>query len=49
MSTDSDGSRLLEQEARALMTRLDRLQPFALQMPMVPAATVSPQAHGLNP
>ena len=45
MSTDSDGSRLLEQEARALMTRLDRLQPFALQMPMVPAATVSPQAQ----
>ena len=27
------------------MTRLDRLQPFALQMPMVPAATVSPQAQ----
>jgi len=29
---------LLEQEARALMTRLDRVQPFALQQTMVPAA-----------
>ncbi|HYI94837.1 MAG TPA: hypothetical protein VEX68_14930 [Bryobacteraceae bacterium] len=27
------------------MTRLDRLQPFALQMPMVPAAAVSPRAQ----
>lgn len=29
---------LLEQEARALLTRLDRVQPFALQQTMVPAA-----------
>src|SRR6266540_3621387 len=35
---DLQGLRLLEQEARALLTRLARLQPFALQMPMVPAA-----------
>ncbi|MBL8149969.1 MAG: hypothetical protein JNN15_08570 [Blastocatellia bacterium] len=32
---------LIEQEALALLTRLARLQPFALHMPMVAAATVS--------
>lgn len=31
-------NRLLEQEARALLTRLGRLKPFSLQMPMVTAA-----------
>lgn len=36
---------LIEQEARALLTRLDRLKPFALQMPMVPAAAISPAAQ----
>ena len=35
---------LLEQEARALLTRLDRVQPFALQQTMVPAANVLPRA-----
>ena len=34
---------LLEQEARALLTRLDRVKPFALQQTMVPAAMVLPQ------
>jgi hypothetical protein len=32
---------LLEQEARALLTRLDRVQPFMLRTPMAPAANVS--------
>jgi hypothetical protein len=41
----SAASRLLNQEARALLTRLDRLQPYALHMPMVPAAAVSPAAQ----
>ena len=36
-------SRLLEQEARALLTRLNRIKPFALQETMVAAAAV-PQA-----
>src|SRR6185369_14232504 len=31
-------------ETRAMLTRLDRLQPFALVMPMVAAARVSPEA-----
>jgi len=33
---------LLEQEARALLTRLDRVKPFALQETMVPAASLMP-------
>ena len=33
---------LLEQEARALLTRLDRVKPFVLQEPMVPAASLMP-------
>jgi hypothetical protein len=33
---------LLEQEARALLTRLDRVRPFALQETMVPAAALPP-------
>lgn len=36
---------MLEQEARALLTRLARVKPFALIMPMVSAATVSPAAQ----
>lgn len=36
---------LLEQEARALLTRLDRVKPFALQEPMLPAAALSPAAQ----
>ena len=33
---------LLEHEARALLTRLDRIQPFALKNTMVPAAGLMP-------
>src|SRR6266581_4547309 len=36
---------LLETEARSLITRLDRLKPFALITPVVPAAGVSPMAQ----
>jgi hypothetical protein len=36
---------LLEQEARALLTRLDRVKPFALQMTSVLAAAVTPGAQ----
>jgi len=36
---------MLEQEARALLTRLARVKPFALQFPQVVAAAVSPQAQ----
>jgi hypothetical protein len=35
---------LIEQEARALLTRLAQLKPFAVSTPMVPAANVSPAA-----
>jgi hypothetical protein len=35
---------LLEPEARALITRLDRVQPFALHETMVPAAAPAPAA-----
>jgi hypothetical protein len=35
----------IEQEARALLTRLDRVKPFALNMPMVVAAAVAPAAQ----
>ena len=36
---------LLQQEARALLTRLARIKPYALHMPMVPAAAISPLAQ----
>lgn len=36
---------LIEQEARALLTRLDRVRPFALTETMVPAAALSPAAQ----
>jgi len=36
---------LLEQEARALLTRLARVRPFVLHEPMVPAAAVSTAAQ----
>jgi hypothetical protein len=36
---------LLTQEARGLLTRLERVQPFALHMTMVPAAAVPPIAQ----
>jgi hypothetical protein len=38
-------ARFLEQEARALLTRLDRVKPFALLTPSVPAAAVSVPAQ----
>ena len=38
-------SRFLAQEARALLTRLDRVRPFALLEPMVPAAGLFPNAQ----
>ncbi len=36
---------MLEQEARALLTRLARLKPFVLNQPMVPAACFLPTAQ----
>ena len=36
---------LLDQEARALLTRLARVKPFALLEPMLPAAAISPVAQ----
>ena len=36
---------LLEQEARALLTRLGKVKPFALHMTMVSAAAISPAAQ----
>ena len=38
-------AQMLAQEARALLTRLDRLRPFALVEPMVPAAGLFPNAQ----
>lgn len=37
--------RLLEQEARGLLSRLDQVQPFALHETMVPAAALPYDAH----
>src|SRR5262245_51697392 len=45
MTTEVVATWLLEQEARALLTRLARLRPYALNMPMVTAAAVSPAAQ----
>jgi hypothetical protein len=45
MELPSPTSWLLEQEARALLTRLERVKPFALQMTSVLAAAVSPGAQ----
>ena len=36
---------LLAQEARAMLTRLARVQPFAVLVPTVPAAGISPVAQ----
>ena len=38
-------NRMLQEEARALMTRLDRIKPFALLEAMVPAAGLFPNAQ----
>jgi hypothetical protein len=45
MPADTLATRLLASEARALLTRLAQLRPFALNMPMVSAAEVSPAAQ----
>ncbi|HSQ59138.1 MAG TPA: hypothetical protein VLT84_01680 [Acidobacteriota bacterium] len=36
---------MLRQEADSLLTRLDQMAPFALKMPMVPAAALTPSAQ----
>ncbi len=41
MTPCSQAACLLAQEGRALLTRLERVKPFVLHTPMVPAATVS--------
>lgn len=45
MGSPSSASWFIEQEARALLTRLDRVKPFSLQMTSVLAAAVSPGAQ----
>jgi len=45
MDSPSPASWFIEQEARALLTRLDRVKPFSLQMTSVLAAAVSPGAQ----
>jgi hypothetical protein len=42
ISASSSALSLLEQEARALLTRLDRVRPFASHETMVPAAALPP-------
>src|SRR5262249_53198782 len=44
MNANSMARWLLGQEARALLTRLGRVKPFALQETMLPAAALSPAA-----
>jgi hypothetical protein len=45
MPVGSPATRFLEQEARALLTRLDRVRPFVLHETMVPAAALFPTAQ----
>jgi hypothetical protein len=45
MSHEALARAMLEQEARALLTRIAHVRPFALHMPMVTAAAVSPSAQ----
>ena len=45
MSVRTPAARLLDAEARALLTRLDRVRPFALHETMVPAAALLPVAQ----
>lgn len=45
MAAESYAARVLESEARGLLTRLARVKPFVLHEPMVPAATVSTAAQ----
>lgn len=44
MDTNAIARWALEQEARALLTRLGRIRPFALQETMLPAAALTPAA-----
>lgn len=44
MAADPLAVWFLEREARAMVTRLDRVKPFALQETMLPAAALSPAA-----
>ncbi|MFB7512188.1 hypothetical protein [Streptomyces sp. NPDC056144] len=44
-SSTATARRLLSGEARALLTRLDRVQPFAVRETMLPAAALSPAAQ----
>ena len=45
MATVPFAAWMLEQEARALLTRLERVKPFALHEPMLPAASILPTAQ----
>jgi hypothetical protein len=45
MDIRAAGAWILETEARSLLTRLERLKPFSLITPTVPAAAVSPEAQ----
>jgi hypothetical protein len=45
MQTPSYAGWMLEQEARALLTRLARVKPFALQESMLPAANLLPDSQ----
>lgn len=45
MHVRAAGAWILEMEARSLLTRLERLKPFSLITPAVPAAAVSPAAQ----
>ena len=45
MNQETAARQLLAQEARALLTRLARIKPFALHEAMVPAAALSPAAQ----
>jgi hypothetical protein len=45
MAIGSSPLRLIAHEARALLTRLARIKPFALLEPMLPAAAISPSAQ----
>lgn len=45
MSAMNPATILLEQEARALLTRLNQLRPFAVSETMIPAAALAPDAQ----
>jgi hypothetical protein len=45
MTARSSAHWVLANEARALLTRLNRVKPYALHMPMVTAAAISPSAQ----